>query len=130
MIVEVRETQDGFYWQECNRSAKMIPTHAGIIPDAVDPSWTTNEQTSANAPKRMGIFADEMAQNIITQVVNFQLDMVLLDGDESPTLIRNLRHTLVPDIAPNILFLKTIHQNEPENYQPYEDCLDYLLFAP
>jgi phosphoribosylanthranilate isomerase len=130
MIVEVRETQDGFYWQECNRSAKMIPTHAGIIPDAVDPSWTTNEQTSANAPKRMGIFADEMAQNIITQVVNFQLDMVLFDGDESPTLIRNLRHTLVPDIAPNILFLKTIHQNEPENYQPYEDCVDYLLFDP
>ena len=76
----------------------------------------------------MGIFADEMAQNIITQVVNFQLDMVLFDGDESPTLIRNLRHTLVPDIAPNILFLKTIHQNEPENYQPYEDCVDYLLF--
>lgn len=128
MIVEVRETQDGFYWQEFNRSAKMIPTHAGIIPDAVDPSWTTNEQTSANAPKRMGIFADEMAQNIITQVVNFQLDMVLFDGDESPTFIRNLRHTLVPDIAPHILFLKTIHQNEPENYQPYEDCVDYLLF--
>ena len=90
-----------------------------MIPDAVDPSWTTNEQTSANAPKRMGIFADEMAQNIITQVVNFQLDMVLFDGDESPTFIRNLRHTLVPDIAPHILFLKTM---------PYEDCVDYLLF--
>ena len=130
MIVEVRETQDGFYWQECNRSAKMIPTHAGIIPDAVELSWATDEQTSANAPKRMGIFADEMAQNIITQVVNFQLDMVLFDGDESPTFIRNLRHTLVPDIAPHILFLKTIHQNEPENYQPYEDCVDYLLFDP
>ena len=53
---------------------------------------------------------------------------MLFDGDESPTLIRNLRNTLVPDIAPNILFLKTIHNAEPETYDIYQDCVDYLLF--
>ena len=132
MVVKVCETQDGLIIQEeVSRHATMIPTHAGIIPDRVDQSWKQEEQQSTNTPKRMGIFVDEMAQNIITQVVNFHLDMILFDGDESPTYIRNLRRTLVPDIAPNIQFIKTIglcDEADIEKYRKYEDCVDYFLF--
>ena len=111
------------FYPQSPRNVTMIPTHAGIIPDR-------GSVVGDFKAKRVGVFVDEMAQNVVTRVVNFKLDMVQFHGHETPTLIRNLRHTLVPDIAPNILFLKTIHQNEPENYQPYEDCVDYLLFDP
>lgn len=132
MVVNVCETQDGLVIQEeVSRHTTMIPTHAGIIPDRVDQSWDPKEQQSTNTPKRMGIFVDEMAQNIITQVVNFHLDLILFDGDESPTFIRNMRRTLVPDIAPGIQFIKTIslcEEEDIEQYRKYEDCVDYFLF--
>ena len=79
----------------------------------------------------MGVFVDEMPQNIITRVVNFRLDLVQLHGHESPTLIRNLRRTLDPDIRPGIQFIKAISvgsRNDIAAYKDYEDCVDYFLF--
>jgi phosphoribosylanthranilate isomerase len=72
-----------------------------------------------------------MSQEIITKVVNFQLDLVQLHGHETPTLIRNLRRTLDPDIRPGIRFIKAISIARPEDldaWKEYEDCVDYFLF--
>ena len=112
------------FWDKSPRNVTMIPTYAGIIPDR------GTDVGSFNA-KRVGVFVDEMPQNIITRVVNYKLDFVQLHGHETPTLIRNLRRTLDPDIRPGIRFIKAISVsgcNDIAAYKDYEDCVDYLLF--
>ena len=102
----------------------MESTHAGIIPDrAQEDSVTTVEC----ATMRIGIFSDEMPQNIITRVVNYQLDAVQLNGHETPTMIRNLRRTLDPDIRPGILFIKRMDAAEASGCSVYQDCVDFFV---
>ena len=112
------------------RYMSMIPTHAGIIPDRSSLSHPTLDAEHP-IPLRVGVFADEMAQNIITRVVNFQLDFIQLNGHEMPTLIRNLRRTLDPDVRPGIKFMKAItviNRDDIATYKNYADCVDYFLF--
>lgn len=114
------------FWEKSPRNVTMIPTHAGIMPDrsSLNPSPVT-----CHYHKRVGVFVDEMAQNIITRVVNYQLDLVQLHGHETPTLIRNLRRTLA-DIRP-VKFIKAIsvaNRNDIQTYKEYADCVDYFLF--
>lgn len=115
------------FWAKSPRNVTMIPTHAGIIPDRADVQCSTSNVQW----KRVGVFVDEMAQNVVTRVVNFKLDMVQLHGHETPTLIRNLRRTLDPDIKPGIQFIKAISvsgRDDIATYRDYEDCVDYFLF--
>ena len=121
------------FWDKSPRNVTMIPTHAGIIPDRVNDQWTVPDCPY----KRVGVFVDEMAQNIITRAVNFKLDLIQLHGQETPTLIRNLRRTLDPDIRPGIQFIKAITIPTADHkacrdiiatYKQYEDCVDYFLF--
>lgn len=112
------------FWDKSPRYVTMIPTDAGIIPDRAD----TTPKTDI---KRVGVFVDEMPQNIITRAVNFELDLIQLHGHETPTMIRNLRRTLDPDICPGIQFIKAISvscRDDIAAYKPYEDCVDYFLF--
>lgn len=112
------------FWDRSPRYVTMIPTDAGIIPDRAD----TTPKTDI---KRVGVFVDEMPQNIITRAVNFELDLIQLHGHETPTMIRNLRRTLDPDIRPGIQFIKAISvscRDDIAAYKPYEDCVDYFLF--
>jgi len=117
------------FQSESPRNVTMIPTHAGIIPDrATD---LTPHDSALKPVGKVGVFIDEMAQNIITRVVNFRLDVIQLNGNEPPTLIRNLRRTLDPDICPNVSFWKTISVSTPEDldtYLRYEDCVDMFVF--
>jgi phosphoribosylanthranilate isomerase len=115
------------FWDKSPRNVTMIPTNAGIIPDRT----SLNSQTSSLKSKLVGVFVDEMPQNIITRVVNFQLSLVQFHGHETPTMIRNLRRTLDPDIRPGIKFIKAISvksRNDIAAYKDYEDCVDYFLF--
>ena len=121
------------FWEKSPRNVTMIHIPAGIIPDRAPDSATALSPNGggANFPLRVGVFVDEMPQNIITRVVNFQLDMVQLHGHETPTLIRNLRRTLDPDIHPGIKFIKAIsveNRDDIAAYKDYEDCVDYFLF--
>ncbi len=102
---------------------KMTPTHAGIIPDR----GSETDETAGNDRLRVGIFADEMPQNVITRVVNYGLDAILLCGKESPTLIRNLRATVVPDLRASLQIWKTAGADTPEAADRYADCVDVLL---
>jgi phosphoribosylanthranilate isomerase len=112
------------------RNVTMIPTHAGIIPDR---SSIVSAECRIHDCKRVGVFVDEMPQNIITRVVNFQLDLIQFDGHETPTLLRNLRLTFLPDICPHIQMIKTIALENVlslASCKDYEDCTDYFLFVP
>jgi len=93
----------------------MISSLAGIIPDYSEERLRSlrkqvAEETSvgeaAEEKLRVGIFADDMPQNIVTRVYNYGLDVVLLLGDESAVMIDNLRRTLDPDIRPGIRIVK------------------------
>jgi len=119
------------FWKQSPRNVTMVSTHAGIIPDRESLSPTSDNSGIEKSIKRVGVFVDEMAQNIITRVVNYKLDLVQLHGQETPTLIRNLRRTIDPDIRPGIRFIKAISISSREDiatYKPYEDCVDYFLF--
>ncbi len=112
------------FWDKSPRNVTMIPTYAGIIPDR-------GSDIGSFKAKRVGVFVDEMPQNIITRVVNYKLDLVQLHGHETPTLIRNLRRTLDPDIRPGVQFIKAISVggcNDIAAYKDYTDCVDYFLF--
>ena len=112
------------FWAKSPRNVTMIPSHAGILPDrAMD--------MGDFKAKRVGVFVDEMPQSIITRVVNFKLDLIQLHGKETPTLIRNLRRTLDPDIRSGIQVIKAISVSCREDiaaYKNYADCVDYFLF--
>lgn len=115
------------FWAKSPRNVTMVPTHAGIIPDRINSQLST----LSSQFKRVGVFVDEMPQNIITRVVNFKLDVVQLHGHETPTVIRNLRTTLDPDIHPSIQFWKAINISSPDDIevcQMYEDCVDAFVF--
>lgn len=115
------------FCKQSPRNVTMIPTHAGIIPDRS----SINTQQQACNIKRVGVFVDEMPQNIITRVFNFALDVVQLHGNETPTVIRNLRATIDPDIRPGVKFVKAISvgcREDIAKYKDYADCVDYFLF--
>ena len=122
------------FWDQSPRYVTMIPTHAGIIPDRADLSPHTSHlspHTSHLSPQRVGVFVDEMPQSIITRVVNFQLDVVQLHGHESPTLIRNLRATIDPDIRPGIQFWKAVSISSADDLKAcsdYEGCVEAFVF--
>lgn len=101
----------------------MQSTPAGILPDRAQEA---DSRLSTATTLRIGIFADEMPQNIITRVVNYQLDAVLLCGNESPTLIRNLRTTLVPDIQPHLQFWRP-KENDEYSAARFAGCIDRFI---
>ena len=116
------------FWEKSPRNVTMTPTHAGIIPDTTQ--LVTDKETPSSY-QRVGVFVDEMAQNIIMRVVNFKLDVIQLHGHEEPTFIRNLRSTIVPDLRPSIQIWKAISiadRESLEKYKPYEDCVDAFVF--
>lgn len=115
------------FWGKSPRNVTMIPTHAGIIPDRANSQLST----FSSQFKRVGVFVDEMPQNIITRVVNYKLDVVQMHGHEQPTVIRNLRATLDPDIRANIQFWKAIsisNRSDLDICKDYEDCVDAFVF--
>ena len=120
------------FWPQSPRYVSMIPSGAGIVPDRSSLSEPTQairkgKDVNRQGPKRVGVFVDATAQDIITRVYSFGLDIVQLHGRESPTLIRNLRRTL----GEGIKMMKAISVGSREEvaaYKPYADCVDYFLF--
>ena len=85
----------------------------------------------AAIPKFVGVFVNDMPQNIVTAVYNYHLSYVQLHGDESTVMIDNLRRTLVPDIVPQIKIIKAISVSSAEDLkrcEQYEGHIDLFLF--
>ena len=115
------------------RYVSQIASCAGIIPDYSSLSDLSSDKLSQQkeGPVLCGVFADDMPQNIVTRVVNFTLDIVQLNGDESSVMIDNLRRTLDPDIHAGIKIMKRLvitKREDIENYKEYAEGVDYFLF--
>ncbi len=120
------------------RLVTQIHSRGGLIPDYNSLEGETPKlgvshllMPRHNHPLRVGVFMDDMPQNIVTRVYNFNLDIVQLHGEESPVMIDNLRHTLDPDIRPGFKIAKTIFIESAEDFKQcaaYEDVVDYFVF--
>ena len=80
---------------------------------------------------RVGVFVDDMPQNIVTRVYNYKLDYIQLHGNEPRETLENLRATIVPDINPNIKIIKAISVSSAEDikkYKEYVGAADLFLF--
>lgn len=111
------------FWPKSPRFVSMLPIRAGILPDEAPLSPFTSLLT----PKKVGVFVNPTAQDVITRVVSCGLDIVQLHGHETPTLIRNLRRTL----GEGVKMMKAISVAEVDDvvtYKSYADCVDYFLF--
>ena len=128
------------FYPKSPRYVEMQSSHAGIIPDyakedigASDSSGSSSESvsTSSKSPARVGVFVDDMVQNIVTRVVNYHLDYVQLHGNEPREMCENLRSTLDPDIRPGIKIIKAISVSDASDIQKYKEyvgAVDLFLF--
>lgn len=128
------------FYPKSPRYVEMQSSHAGIIPDYVkedigasDSSGSSSESvsTSSKTPARVGVFVDDMVQNIVTRVVNYHLDYVQLHGNEPREMCENLRLTLDPDIRPGIKIIKAINVSDASDIQKYKEyvgAVDLFLF--
>lgn len=118
------------FWQKSPRYVSQVRSRAGIIPDYSSLEKST-EKDGAPRPKRVGVFVDDMPQNIITRIVNYGLDIVQLHGSESPVMIDNLRRTVDPDIHAGIKIMKALSikgKEDVRKYKEYAGHVDYFLF--
>lgn len=124
------------FYPDSPRFVRMISSSAGIIPDyseerLLESVGKNNNPSLPKEMKRVGVFVDDMPQNIVTRVYNYKLDYVQLHGDESPTMCANLRKTLDPDIRPGIQIIKTISVSSVDDLKKcdvYHDVVDFFLF--
>ena len=128
------------FYPKSPRYVEMQSSHAGIIPDyakenigASDSSGSSSESvsTSSKSPARVGVFVDDMVQNIVTRVVNYHLHYVQLHGNEPREMCENLRLTLDPDIRPGIKIIKAISVSDASDIQKYKEyvgVVDLFLF--
>ena len=130
------------FYPSSSRFVQMISSCAGIIPDYSEERLTEAKRVGnkceeggsvqdGNLPKRVGVFVDDMPQNIVTRVYNYALDYVQLHGNETVEMIDNLRRTIDPDIHPNIKIIKALSVSSEESLQAckqYEGHVDMFLF--
>lgn len=105
------------------RYVQQFSSGAGIIPDYAPDMGKT--------PLRIGVFVDDMPQNIVTRVYNYKLDYIQLHGNEPRETLENLRATIDPDIKPKIKIIKAISVSSAEDikkYKEYVGAADLFLF--
>ena len=121
------------FWKKSPRYVSQIPSVTGIIPDSPSFIMEKSGYISANGKRVMtvGVFVDEMPQEIVTRVYNYHLDYIQLHGSESPVMIDNLRRTLIPDIAPNIKIIKALSisdASDVKKWRQYDGHVDMFIF--
>ena len=124
------------FYKESPRYVQMISSAAGIIPDYSEERLKAQRNGEYHADrryrlKRVGVFVDDMPQNIVTRVYNYALDYIQLHGDEPRETCENLRATLDPDIRPGIKIIKAISVSSAEDvmkYKNYAGAVDLFLF--
>ena len=105
------------------RYVQQFSSGAGIIPDYAPDTGKT--------PLRVGVFVDDMPQNIVTRVYNYKLDYIQLHGNEPRETLENLRATIDPDIKPKVKIIKAISVSSAEDikkYKEYVGAADLFLF--
>ncbi|TGX81687.1 hypothetical protein E5358_09140 [Palleniella muris] len=100
---------------------KQLPSCCGTLPDRADNSTLSSPESSV---KRVGIFVDDMPQNVVTRVYNYKLSYIKFCGNETVTYIENIKRTLVPDISPDIKIIKVVQSTDAvSNYIDWVDVV-------
>lgn len=123
------------FWRDSPRYLQQISSRTGTLPDysSLRDDAMRKKADGKKDILRVGVFVDDMPQNIVTRVVNYRLDIVQLHGDESPVMMENLRRTIDPDIHPGIKLMKTIYVGCADDLKccaDYAGVADYFLFEP
>ena len=111
------------FYPPAPRYVQQFSSGAGIIPDYAPDMGKT--------PLWVGVFVDDMPQNIVTRVYNYKLDYIQLHGNEPRETLENLRATIDPDIKPKIKIIKAISVSSAEDikkYKEYVGAADLFLF--
>lgn len=123
------------FYPKSPRFVQMISSKAGIIPDyseeRIELAMARKTAETQKQPARVGVFVDDMPQNIVTRVYNYRLDYIQMHGNEPRETIENLRATIDPDIKPNIRIIKAISVSSAEDIQKYKEyagAVDLFLF--
>lgn len=132
------------FYPKSPRYVQMISSRAGIIPDyseeriqqaskfsAGEPNDGNEALANVKQPARVGVFVDDMPQNIVTRVYNYNLDYIQLHGYEPRETCENLRATIDPDIKKDIKIIKAISVSTVEDikkYKEYVGAVDLFLF--
>lgn len=119
------------FCKNSSRYVSLLPSFSGTLPDYVERNMSDACSSGASIVDKVGIFADDMPQNIITMAYNYRLDYIQFDGVESAVMMDNLRSTLNPDICPGIKFIKTIRigcADDLRQCDEYISSADVLLF--
>ena len=77
--------------------------------------------------KRVGVFVDATAEDIMQHVKAYGLDIIQLHGKESPEFISQLINGLSPETK-IIKALNIATEKDLDNAKRYEGTADYLLF--
>lgn len=118
------------FCKESPRYVGMINSRSGLIPDFPDKSLADGQRAGECKPF-VGVFSDDMPQNIITRIYNYGLDWVQLNGEESAVMIDNLRRTVDPDIRPGLKVIKRVVIGCRDDFAmcaEYEGHADMFLF--
>lgn len=116
------------FWPKSPRYVENISSHAGLIPDLRNEDIAEGNVGEASY---VGVFVDEMPQNVVTQAYNYKLGYIQLHGSESPVYIDNLKRTLIPDILPDVKIIKALsieQASDIEKWREYKGHADLLLF--
>ena len=116
------------FWPKSPRYVQNISSNAGLIPDLRNEDIAEGSNCDA---KYVGVFVDEMPQNVVTQAYNYKLGYIQLHGSESPVYIDNLKRTLIPDILPEVKIIKALsieQASDIEKWREYKGHVDMLLF--
>lgn len=139
-VAELKVDLMGFiFYLKSPRYVQMISSQAGILPDYSEErlqkmkkrETEETKNTELTYPRKVGVFVDDMPQNIVTRVYNYNLDYVQLHGNEQPVMLDNLRRTLDPDIHSGIKIIKAISiksKDDIRRWRDYRGTADMLLF--
>lgn len=99
------------FFAESDNYVPLITSRAGIIPDYSADFYkqtVSGEEAVARQtrPAPVGIFENNMMQEVVTRIYNHHLQYVELQGAETADFIDNLRRTVVPDIQPTLKIIK------------------------
>ncbi len=106
----------GFIFYE--KSARHVDTE----------SSTFLKYTNFEKIQKVGVFVNESIDNIISKVIDYQLDVVQLHGNETNDFIKMLRSRGVPLRSLNVIFksIPISEKNDFEKIHDYPDA-DFLL---
>ena len=113
------------YPENIQEVSKLLPDYLGFI--FYEKSTRYFNQEIPEIPisiKKVGVFVNEIEENIISKIKKYKLDLVQLHGNESPELCKNLQKQ-------NVEVIKVFSVDDNFNFEEleqYEAACDYFLF--